>query len=87
MTSFPLRGLHRTKVPSGLSKAGGSDFLIPRVGIGEARKSDEPDSPGGGTRPTGIPVPVGPVPSPGVSRIFRGIRESEAGGLRFDRQP
>ena len=56
----------------------GSDFLIPRFGIVKARKLNVPDSPGEGTRPTGIPVLVGPVPSPGVSLIFREIRKSKA---------
>ena len=59
------------------AKQQGSDFLIQRFGRGKVRKFDEPDSPGEGTRPTGIPVPVGTVPSPGVSRILRGIRKSE----------
>ena len=38
---------------------------------------DKPESPGGGPRPTGIPVSVGPVPSPSVSRIFHGVRSPE----------
>ena len=38
------------------------DFLIPRFGIETARKFDEPDSPGGGTRPTGIPIAVARCP-------------------------
>ena len=54
------------------SSVADSGLLIPRFGMGKARKFDEPDSPGGGPRPTGVPVPVGPVPSPGVSLIFPG---------------
>ena len=52
-------------------------LLIPDFGLWRLWNFDGPESPGGGTRPTGIPVSVGPVPSPGVSRIFHGVRSPE----------
>ena len=56
---------------------GSQDLLTPDLGIGEARRFDEPDSPGepvlrspacgtedGGTRSTRVTAAVGPVPPP-----------------------
>ena len=61
-----------------------SGLLIRDFGIGAARNIDEPVSPGEGTRPTGIPVVVGPVPSPGVSLNFREIGKLEAADVIVD---
>ena len=55
----------------------GSGLLIPCFRILTPRNFDEPPLPGQGTRPTAIPAPVGPVPPPGGSCLFHGIRSPE----------
>ena len=54
------------------------NFRTPDPGLWRLWHFDESERRGGGTRPTGIPVSVGPVPSPGVFRIFHGVRSPES---------
>ena len=61
--------------------------MIPRFKSLAARKYDEPDAPGEGTRPTGAVIVVGRVTSPGFSPIFRGIRRTEAVKRNTNRFP
>jgi hypothetical protein len=51
------------------------DLLIPRFEIAAERIAHETKSPGQVARPTALPHCVGPVPSPGGSRIFLGAQE------------
>jgi hypothetical protein len=53
-----------------------SELQIPGLGIWLHWKFGEPEPPGEGTRPTRIPVLVGPVPPPGGLTYFPWDQES-----------